>query len=191
MFQVVLVRPGSTTFDEQGRIKGSLDIPLSPLGQQQSLSAADGLKDVAIDCLYVAPCESAQATGRIIAENRGWKMRTMECFRNVNHGLWQGKLVEEVRRLQPRLYKQFQDNPVGICPPGGEMLGTAYERVEASLGKLLRKHRRGSIGFVVPEPMASVVRCYLLGISFDDVWNHQRDAGTWEVLDLEPAAVPV
>lgn len=186
MLQVVLVRPGSTTFDEQGRMKGALDIPLSPLGEQQSIEAAESLKEVQLDCLYVAPCESAQSTGRIIADTRGWKMRTLDCFRNVNHGLWQGKLVDEVRRLQPRLYKQFQENPTSICPPGGEMLEAACERIENAFDKLLRRHRKGTIGLVVPEPMASVVRCYLLGCDFDDVWNHQRDAGTWELLALAP-----
>ncbi len=30
MLEVLLIRPGATTFDEDGRIKGSLDIPLSP-----------------------------------------------------------------------------------------------------------------------------------------------------------------
>ncbi len=184
MLNVLLVRPGSTTFDEEGRIKGSLDIPLSPLGHRQSVAAGEQLKDMPVDCLYVAPCESAQATGKILAKQCGWKSRTIECFRNVNHGLWQGKLVDEVRRLQPRVYKQFQENPVGICPPEGEMLDSALARVETMLDRLVRKHRNGTICMVIPEPLASVVRCHLLGCDFSDVWTHQLDAGTWELLTL-------
>ena len=184
MFNVLLVRPGSTTFDEEGRIKGSLDIPLSPLGRHQSMVAGASLKDMSVECLYVAPCESAQETGRILAQQCGWKLRTVESFHNVDHGLWQGKLVEEVRRLQPRVYKQFQENPVGICPPGGEMLDAALQRVEGLLDKLVRRHRRGTIGMVIPEPLASVVRCHLLGCDFGDVWASQLDAGTWELLTL-------
>ena len=184
MLNVLLVRPGSTTFDEEGRIKGALDIPLSPLGQRQSVAAGESLKDVPVSCLYVAPCESAQSTGRILADRCGWKLRTIDCFQNVNHGLWQGKLIDEVRRLQPRVYKQFQDNPVGICPPGGEMLDGALQRVESVLDKLVRRHRRGTIGMVIPEPLASVVRCHLLDCDFSDVWTSQLDAGTWELLSL-------
>lgn len=192
MLNVLLVRPGSTTFDEEGRIKGSLDIPLSPLGRTQSMAAGEQLKDMPVDCLYVAPCESAQATGKILAKHCGWKSRTIECFRNVNHGLWQGKLVDEVRRLQPRVYKQFQENPVGICPPDGEMLDSALARVESTVDKLVRKHRNGTICMVIPEPLASVVRCHLLGCDFSDVWTHQLDAGTWELLTLhQPMTVSV
>ena len=184
MLNVLLVRPGSTTFDEEGRIKGALDIPLSPLGQRQSFAAGENLRDVNVECLYVAPCESAQETGRILSQHCSWKTRTIDCFRNVNYGLWQGKLIEEVRRLQPRGYKQFHDNPVGICPPGGEMLDAALQRVENVLDKLVRRHRRGTIGMVIPEPLASVVRCHLLGCDFNDIWTNQLDAGTWELLTL-------
>ena len=35
MLRIVLVQPGSTDFDDQGRIKGSLDIPLSANGTGQ------------------------------------------------------------------------------------------------------------------------------------------------------------
>jgi broad specificity phosphatase PhoE len=192
MFNVLLIRPGSTLFDEEGRIKGALDIPLSPLGESQSHLAGESLQHTAIDCLYVAPCESAQATGRILVQQCGWRSRTLECLRNVDFGLWQGKLIEEVRRLQPRLYKQFQENPVGICPPGGEMLEVALERVSAPLEKLLRRHRQGTIGMVIPEPLASLVRAYLLGSDISDLWMRQQDAGTWELLTLhEPLTATV
>ena len=35
MSKVVVVRPGSTSFDEQDRMKGCLDIPLSTAGLEQ------------------------------------------------------------------------------------------------------------------------------------------------------------
>ena len=35
MLRIVLAQPGSTDFDDQGRIKGSLDIPLSVNGTAQ------------------------------------------------------------------------------------------------------------------------------------------------------------
>ena len=35
MVQIVLIRPGSTDYDEQGRIQGTLDIPLSEQGTRE------------------------------------------------------------------------------------------------------------------------------------------------------------
>jgi phosphoserine phosphatase len=186
MLEVLLIRPGSTTFDEDGRIKGSLDIPLSPRGIQQAEAAAKSLNGLKLDVLYVAPCESAQDTARYICRRNGWKQKSLDCLRNVDHGLWQGKLVDEVRRLQPRIYRQFQDAPESVCPPGGETLCDAKERVSAVLAKLKRKHRGQRIGFVVPEPMASIVRCEFVGGSIDDMWKSELDAGTWDLLVVDP-----
>lgn len=190
MLEILLIRPGATTFDEDGRIKGSLDIPLSPLGIQQAEAAAKSFSGMKIDCLYIAPCESAQDTARYIARRTGWKQKTLDCLLNVDHGLWQGKLVEEVRRLQPRVYRQFQENPENVCPPGGETLHAASARVEGVLDKLKRKHQNQRIGIVVPEPMASIVRCHFLGGAIVDMWKSETDAGTWDLLVIDPKPVP-
>jgi phosphoserine phosphatase len=190
MLEVLLIRPGATTFDEDGRIKGSLDIPLSPQGIQQAEAAAKSLVGMKIDCLYAAPCESAQDTARYIARRTGWKHKTLECLLNVDHGLWQGKLVEEVRRLQPRVYRQFQEHPESVCPPGGETLSAASARVESVLDKLKRKHAGHRFGIVVPEPMASIVRCHFLGGTMGDMWKSETDAGTWDLLVVDPAVAP-
>ncbi len=188
MLEVLLIRPGSTTFDEDGRIKGSLDIPLSPRGIQQAEAAAKSLNEMKLELLYVAPCESAQETARYISRRTGWKQKSLECLRNVDRGLWQGKLVDEVRRLQPRLYRQFQEAPDSVCPPGGETLSAANDRIAGSLDKLKRKHRDQRIGIVVPEPMASIVRCEFVGGSIEDMWKSEMDAGTWELLVVDPVA---
>jgi len=186
MLEVLLIRPGATTFDEDGRIKGSLDIPLSPRGIQQAEAAAKSLSGMKIDCLYAAPCESAQDTARYIARRTGWKQKTLECLLNVDHGLWQGKLVDEVRRLQPRVYRQFQEHPESVCAPGGETLSDASARVENGLEILKRKHEGHRIGIVVPEPLASIVRCHFLGGTIEDMWKSETDAGTWDLLVVDP-----
>jgi phosphoserine phosphatase len=190
MFEVLLIRPGSTSFDEEGRIKGSLDIPLSPTGIQQAEAAAKNLNGMQLDCLYVAPCESAQETARFIVRRNRWKHKSLDCLRNVDHGLWQGRLVDEVRRLQPKVYRQFQEEPDSVCPPGGETLEAASERVAQCIQRLKRKHQGKRIGMVVPEPMASVVRCLLIGGSIEDMWKAETDAGTWDLLKVEPQSDP-
>ena len=94
--RVLLVRPGSTEFDEQGRIKGSLDMPLSTLGEQQAVAVASELAGINVGTIYTAPCESAQQTAMQLARGRDLRIKVLECFRNIDHGLWHGKLIDEV-----------------------------------------------------------------------------------------------
>lgn len=184
MFEVLLIRPGSTTFDEEGRIKGALDIPLNSKGTRQVEETSQKLSQMRLSRLYVSPCESAQQTGKILAQHCGWKLRTIECFRNMDHGLWQGRLVEDVRRLQPKVYKQFQDSLINICPPGGESLHDARRRIAPTVKKIVRRHKHTLVGLVIPEPMASLVRSELLGYEFRDLWKAELDACTWELLRI-------
>ena len=109
MCQIVVVRPGSTLFDDQERIKGCLDMPLSEAGIEQVHKVADEMAKLSLSMIYAAPCESAQSTAKGISDQTKTKWKVCDCFRNLDHGLWQGKLIDEVKRQQPRLFKTIHE----------------------------------------------------------------------------------
>lgn len=185
MCQIVVVRPGSTLFDEQERIKGCLDMPLSEMGIEQVQKVADEMSKLSISMIYSAPCESAQSTAKGISDQTKTRWKVCDCFRNLDHGLWQGKLIDEVKRQQPRLFKQLQDNPRAFCPPGGETVAEAESRVDKMLAKLCKKHADETIAIVIPEPMASLVASKLKATDLQDVWKSEQDNGVWEMIDSE------
>lgn len=188
MLEVVLIRPGSTTFDEEGRIKGALDIPLSEVGRRQAEQLSINLQRVKMDCLFVAPCESAMVSARAIGERNFCKQKVLDCLRNLDHGLWQGKLVAEVKRLQPKVYRQFQEHPTDVCPPAGETVTAAIERVRLTVQRLARKYAGGCVGLVIPQPMASIVKYTLVGGGLGDLWKSELDFGTYEILQVAEQA---
>ena len=51
MVRILIIRPGATDFDEQGRIKGTLDLPLSEGGSDQVVRLVQELHEVPIDYL--------------------------------------------------------------------------------------------------------------------------------------------
>ena len=87
--RVLLVRPGATEFDDQGRIKGSLDIPMSDHGRQQVTSLTKQLAEVRVKTIYTSPCESARETAERLAQGRDVRIKVIDAFRNIDHGLWQ------------------------------------------------------------------------------------------------------
>ena len=185
MLRIILTRPGCTEFDVQGRIKGTLSIPLSAQGAQQVAVAARNLGPERIEIVYTSPCESAIQTARALAEPNGIKVRQLEKLQNLDQGLWQGKLIDEVRRKQPKVYRQWQEHPETVCPPKGEMLDSARRRVHTVLNRLLKKHRDGVIALVAPEPMASLIRCYLLGSELGDLWKAECHCGSWDSIEVD------
>ncbi len=183
MSRVILVRPGATEFDDQGRMKGCLNMPLSECGREQVERIAAELSDLAIDEIVTAPCESAIETATRLAKGRSVKMRIVECFRNVDHGLWHGKLIEEVRRTQPKVYKQGQDSPLNLCPPGGETIQQAKTRVLKAIKKVTKRSSGGTIALVIPDPLASIVHSILEGDDIRDLWKSETDAAQWELIE--------
>ena len=158
MLRIVLIRPGSTDFDEQRRIKGTLDIPLNQNGADQVSRTAAELADAEVQVVYSAPCQSAMQTANAVADNLGVKVKRLELLRNLDHGLWHGKLIDEVKQKQPKVYRLWQDTPESICPPEGETLTSAKLRIQKTLKRLQKKHRHGVVAVVAPEPLASIMR---------------------------------
>ena len=110
-------------------------------------------------------------------------------MQNLNHGLWQGMCIDEVKRRQPTVYRQWQDQPGSVRPPEGETLAEATERVDRVVEKLLKRHREGVIAIVLPEPLASLLKVRLHQGKLGDLWQATASHGNWELLEITPENV--
>jgi len=87
------------------------------------------------------------------------------------------------------VYRQWQEQPETVCPPQGETLCSAKQRVQTVLAKLLKKHKPGTVlALVVPEPLASVVRHVLRHDEWGDLWRCAGSTAKWEVIEVPQAA---
>lgn len=183
MVRYVLIRPGSTDFDEQGRIKGTLDIPLSELGQTQVSQLVHDLACEKLQFLYSAPCQCAQQTALAIAKHHRLKTKVLNELANVDHGLWHGKLIDEVRQTNPKVYRQWQEHPETVCPPNGESLAEGIERATTLITRLSSKHVGKTVGLVVPEPLLSLIRSVIDDSDIGDLWKVECAPAAWQVLE--------
>jgi broad specificity phosphatase PhoE len=186
MAQIVLIRPGCTEFDEQQRIQGNLDLPLSSGGRQQVEKLLADLSLVEIDWLFSSPCEPARSTAEALGSTRGLPVREVEGLHNVNLGLWQGLKVDDVRRKHPKVFKQWQESPEAICPPEGETLAEAVARVRKALEKPLKK--KGNLAIVAADPLAAIICMVVRGLSLESIPAVCQGAcGSWEILAGNPS----
>ena len=182
--RVLLIRPGATEFDDQGRIKGSMDMPMSERGREQVTSLTEQLSEFRVKTIYCSPGESARETAQRLASGReDVRIKVIDAFRNIDHGLWHGKLIDELRRNHPRVYRQGQESPTDLCPPNGESIRDAKARVIKAVRKVVRKAGEDVIAIVIPDPMASVVESLLRGEELLDLWNAETDSGRWDFIE--------
>ena len=173
MTQVVLIRPGATAYDEQDRVQGILDIPLSERGRVEVARLAETLagSDAALVALYCGPGESVLRTAEAVGKALGLRPKRIDELRNLDQGLWQGLQREEIKRRNLKVFRQWLDDPVTICPPQGETIEDALDRIKTALKPLIRRHPDEAIGLVVGEPIAQLIAGYLRRdprVHFDD-----------------------
>lgn len=189
MLKILLIRTGNTEYECQGRIQGTLDVPLSEDGRRQIEQLVESLHDQPVDALYYAPCRASQQSAEILADQLNMKSKKVDSLHNLDHGLWQGMLLEDVKVKQPKVYRQWQEHPETVCPPNGETLGQAQERMQQALAKLAKKHKVGTVAILVPEPLTSLLHCMLLQETVGSLWRTDGEKGPpWELIEM-PAEV--
>jgi broad specificity phosphatase PhoE len=186
MLRVVLIRPGSTDFDEQGRIQGTLSVPLNEQGGQEVARLARELAPLGIQLVYFSPGEPAHQTAAAIAAALEVRLKELKNMHNLDHGLWQGKRIDEIKQSNPKVFRQWQEQPECVCPPCGETLEQAQERVATSLRKLFRKHEDETIALVAPAPLCRLVQSYVSGCELGNLWTASEEHGQYELLEVEP-----
>lgn len=157
----VLIRSGETDFDVEGRVQGTIDLPLTPRGRAEVDAAAEELRSVAIEVIYCSPAEPAFSTARVIGRALGLTVKPLRELDNMHFGLWQGMQLEEIRRKQPRVYKQWQESPSSVCPPEGETIDEVQARIQSALKKPIR--RGTPFAVVASEPIATLIGTILRG----------------------------
>jgi len=189
MATMILVRPGSTDFDEQHRIQGTLDLPLNAKGEAQVRKILYDLASIPIEVIFTSACEPARGTAALLGAQRGISVKEVTGLENWNQGLWQGLSIDELRRKQPKVFRQWLETPSSVCPPGGESLPEAWERVRKALVKPLKTKVNAAI--VASEPLATIIACLVRGAKVTDVEvvNGSADRPAWEYLRTNGHAV--
>ena len=183
MTHIALIRTGSTDYDQQGRIAGTLDIPLCHNGAGQVAELVDALAALPITAVYSAPDQASVQTANAIATAKNTKPKRLDKLQNLDMGLWQGKLIDDVKQTQKKVYKKWQEHPETVCPPEGETLAEATQRIAPSLKKLIKKGDDSVIALVCPQPLCSLVRSILTHENIGDLWAAESDCGSWELID--------
>jgi broad specificity phosphatase PhoE len=132
MKHLFLIRHGETEWNSDRRIQGSVDVPLSAAGREQAAALAQDLvaRGLGADRLYTSDLQRSRETGTIIAEGLGIdSVGVSPLLRELHCGLWEGRLIEEIRVQEKATYEAWLDDPA-MPIPGGESVLQLRSRVE-------------------------------------------------------------
>ncbi|MFO0873216.1 MAG: histidine phosphatase family protein [Phycisphaerales bacterium] len=169
-----LVRAGDSVWQQEHRLQGRADLPLSPQGRamimsdvaQRHVSAADRVATV-----HHAPDEGAAESAAIVAGALGAKPRPSDDLADPDLGLLGGLTIALFEERFPTRFRQWEDDPLSLVPPEGEPLAAARERVLREVARLARRTRGRALGLVLHPMALGFVRCALAGRPPGDLWR--------------------
>ena len=137
---IYYIRHGETSWNAEGRLQGTQDIPLNDLGRKQAAHAgnilADLLKrdghDKAVLPFVASPLQRARATMELV---RGALKLPLEKYalddrlREIGYGVWEGSTLAEMQAADPVLYAKRLTAKWTMAPEGGETYAEVQHRM--------------------------------------------------------------
>ena len=187
--RLLLVRHGETEWNRVSRFQGGIDVPLNDNGRKQAQQAAEFLKDVPIDFAISSPMLRPKETAEIILQpHPNITLELQEEFKEINHGLWEGKLESEIKQEYADLLRQWQTAPETVQMPEGGNLQQVWDRAVACWDGIVKSVEVSDTelktGLVVAhDAINKVILCHVLGLSPASIWSIKQGNGAVTVID--------
>jgi broad specificity phosphatase PhoE len=175
---ISLLRHASTAWNEEGRMQGRRDIPLSATGRAQA--AAWRLPDSGVEWLS-SPLARAVETARIVA---GREPSVDGALVEMDWGEWEGATLGELRARYGVAYARNADRGLDFRPPGGESPRDVLVRVTRWLDVAAQRDR--PIVAVTHNGVLRALLCATTGWNMLGKPPVELAPGTVHRFDVEP-----
>ncbi|MFQ5490327.1 MAG: histidine phosphatase family protein [Phycisphaerae bacterium] len=161
MTSIVLVPWANTDWGEAGRMAARTPLPLNDSGLKQAAEWANELAGRELRAVYCAEEATSKQVAQLLASRAEVRLKTVSTLEEVDVGLWEGLTSAQVESRFPKIYKRWLEDPSGVCPPDGELLGDAAQRVYQAITKIARKHNGSSVAVVLGPIALAATRSQL------------------------------
>lgn len=190
MSLLVLVRHGQSVYNEHILFTGSLDIELTPLGEDEARQTGEKLKSYSFAIAYTSMLIRAQESLQIILKVIGQSDITIvknSALNERSYGSLQGLNKEEIAKKYGAEQVALWRRSYEICPPEGESLAQTYDRAvpfyKAEIEPKLKKGK--SILVVAHGNSLRALMMYLENISASAIAEVNIPTGLPRVYDMD------
>ncbi|MDP2943007.1 MAG: histidine phosphatase family protein [Candidatus Omnitrophota bacterium] len=164
---IFLVRHGESVWNREQRIQGREDPGLSEKGQRQAKALARRLKKENVEIIYTSGLKRCVQTARMIAKETGASMKVSSGIEEIILGDWQGRTVEEVKKIYPKVYEAWLKAPSRANIPGWEGIRRFTKRVDSAFKSILNNNSASCICVVTHLGVIAAYLSRALDTDFD------------------------
>lgn len=176
----LLIIPWTETAWTAGqRLGANVAVPLTEDGAALARAWGQDVAERSPGIIYASQELSSQQTAAAFASTCHGRVKSLAGIDEVSVGLWEGLTADTVKSRFSKVYKRWQEDPASVCPPQGEDVSAAAERIEDAIRRITRKSNGSVIGMVMGPMAAALARCVLESASPSRMWDMTIDAPTW------------
>ena len=157
-----LLRHGETDINAAGRLQGSMDSTLTPLGrrQAQELGIASLVWNPA--AIYSSPLSRARDVASRIGSLTGAPITIEPRITEMDMGALEGVTIQEMRDGWPDLYQGWRRDASSVTMPDGESLGDVQQRAMAAIDEFDQRHESDDTVIAVTHNFT--IRCIVAAV---------------------------
>ncbi|MDQ6918521.1 MAG: histidine phosphatase family protein [Candidatus Dormibacteraeota bacterium] len=184
--RLVFIRHGTSTWNDERRIQGQLDPPLSERGRDEARKVGARFRGTPVDALYSSDLLRARETAQAIGAQIGREPEYRPELREVALGEWEGLQRDEIVARYPEPWSRWVDHPSWDIVPGGEGTDAFEGRVGAAIEGLIERHRSGRVLVVTHGGVIQVALLRVVGRSSNGLFPFTIDNTSVTVLQGTP-----
>jgi broad specificity phosphatase PhoE len=197
---IYLLRHGAVLGAETRRFIGHLDVPLSALGERQSMAQARRLRSEPLAAVFSSDLSRARRTAEVIAAPHGITPAVIPALREMDMGRWDGLTAEEIGAREPVAFQEWMSGVDEFAFPGGESLSDLRARAWSAFEAIVGGHAGRAIAVVAHGGTNRVLLCHALGVPLGRILALGQDYGAltalahradgWSLMRLNEAPGP-
>ena len=183
---IYLLRHGEVLGAETRRFIGHLDVPLSPLGEQQCEAQAARLRGLPLAALFSSDLVRARRSAEIIGAPHGLAPTVLPALREMAMGRWDGLTATEIRTREPEAFADWMAR-VGEFPfPEGESVPDLMARAVPAFEAIAAAHAGQAVAIVAHGGTNRALLCHVFGLPLGRLLTFGQDYGALTVLQASP-----
>jgi len=94
--KIYLSRHCKTAWNLEGRLQGSVDLPLAEVGIEETKTNVAAVRSLGMNRIVSSTARRAYETAQIYGESLGLRVYKTARLRELDHGKWEGRKVSEL-----------------------------------------------------------------------------------------------
>lgn len=139
--RLILVRHGTTDWNQQRRVQGLSNLGLNETGKRQAEALAQALKNERVDAIYTSPLRRAQETACAISRFHQVEVVTLDGLKELDVGEVDGMTYDDMRIHHGEFFTKWMADFTAVRLPGGGTVPELRDQCCAAVKDILEKQQ--------------------------------------------------